>query len=181
MDISNYCIAADRMLAFKGVEFDTRYAPYHDRQEVLKATGQDYVPTLIWEGKPVMWYDIPDFLEKARPKPTLYPWGQKGLAVTLEHWGHQVLEERVWRYVVTNVPPVLRVEYEHSIFDEIRCVIESEDTHVLLSPPSPQGLQARANQDDARGRARRPQPLLPRLARSDIPPRLARRTPAHRP
>src|SRR5881398_580793 len=94
MDISHYCVAADRTLAFKGVEFDTRYAPYHDRQEVLKATGQDYVPTLIWEGKPIMWYDIPDFLEKARPKPTLYPWGQRGLAVTLEHWGHQVLEER---------------------------------------------------------------------------------------
>ena len=54
MDISHYCIAADRMLAFKGVDFETRYAPYHDRQEVLKATGQDYVPTLIWEGKPVM-------------------------------------------------------------------------------------------------------------------------------
>ena len=77
MDISHYCIAADRMLAFKGVEFDTRYAPYHDRQEVLKATGQDYVPTLIWEGKPVIWYDIPDFLEKVRPKPTLYPDGNK--------------------------------------------------------------------------------------------------------
>src|SRR5439155_18630946 len=62
MDISHYCVSAERMLAFKGVEFDKRYAPYHDRQEVIKATGQDYVPTLIWEAKPVMWYDIPDFL-----------------------------------------------------------------------------------------------------------------------
>src|SRR5436309_4512471 len=120
MDISHYCIAANRMLAFKGVEFDTRYAPYHDRQEVLKATGQDYVPTLIWEGKPVLWYDIPDFLEKARPKPTLYPWGQKGLAVTLEHWGHQVLEERVWRYVVTKVPPVLKSDEERWGFEEMQ-------------------------------------------------------------
>jgi len=120
MDISHYCIAADRMLVFKGVEFDTRYAPYHDRQEVLKATGQDYVPTLIWEGKPVLWYDIPDFLEKARPKPTLYPWGQKGLAVTLEHWGHQVLEERVWRYVVTKVPPVLKSDEERWVFEEMQ-------------------------------------------------------------
>jgi len=68
MDISHYCVAADRTLAFKGVDFDTRYAPYHDRQEVLKATGQDYVPTLIWDGKPIMWYDLPDFLEKARPR-----------------------------------------------------------------------------------------------------------------
>ncbi|HYR80911.1 MAG TPA: glutathione S-transferase family protein [Thermoplasmata archaeon] len=120
MDISHYCIAADRMLAFKGVEFDTRYAPYHDRQEVLKATGQDYVPTLIWDGKPVMWYDIPDFLEQARPKPTLYPWGQKGLAAALDHWGHQVLEERVWRYVVTKVPPVLKSEEERWVFEEMQ-------------------------------------------------------------
>src|SRR5207247_6731417 len=67
MDISHYCIAADRMLAFKGVDFDTRYAPYHDRQEVLKATGQDYVPTLIWEGKPLMWYDLPNLLENVLP------------------------------------------------------------------------------------------------------------------
>src|SRR5437870_13023803 len=101
MDISHYCVSADRMLAFKGVDFETRYAPYHDRQEVLKATGQDYVPTLIWEGKPVMWSDIPDFLENVRPKPTLSPDRNQGLAVILEHWGPQVLEERVCRYGVT--------------------------------------------------------------------------------
>src|SRR2546427_73305 len=32
MDISHYCIAADRMLAFKGVEFETRPV-LHDDQE----------------------------------------------------------------------------------------------------------------------------------------------------
>ena len=120
MDISHYCVAADRMLAFKGVDFETRYAPYHDRQDVLKATGQDYVPTLIWDGKPVMWSDISDFLEKVRPKPTLYPDGNKGLAVMLEHWGHQVLEERVWRYVVTRVPPVLKSDEERWVFEEMQ-------------------------------------------------------------
>src|SRR5437660_6429895 len=77
MPISHYCISADRMLAFKGVPSDTRYVPYHDKSELIKATGQDYVPTLVWDGKPVMWYDIPDFLEKAQPKPTLYPWARR--------------------------------------------------------------------------------------------------------
>src|SRR2546426_3552192 len=91
MPISHYCISADRMLAFKGVPFDTQYVPYHDKTELIKATGQDYVPTLIWEGKPVVWSDIPDFLEKARPKPALYLEREKGVAVTKEHWGHQVL------------------------------------------------------------------------------------------
>ena len=120
MPISHYCIAADRMLAFKGVPFDTRLVPYHDRQELIKATDQDYVPTLVWNGKTVRWYDIPDFLEKERPKPTFYPWGQKGLAVALEHWGHQVLEERVWRYVVTKVPPVLHDDQERWVFEEMQ-------------------------------------------------------------
>jgi glutathione S-transferase len=67
-----------------------------------------------------MWYDIPDFLEEARPKPTFFPWGQKGLAVALEHWGHQVLEERVWRYVVTKVPPVLKSEEGRWAFEEMQ-------------------------------------------------------------
>src|SRR5256885_14861782 len=112
MPISHYCISVDRMLAFKGVPFDTRYVPYHDKSELIKATGQDYVPTLVWDGKPVMWYDIPDFLEQAPPKPTLHPWGQKGLAVALENWGHQVLEERVRRDAATQVPPVLKDDHE---------------------------------------------------------------------
>ncbi len=120
MPISHYCVSADRMLAFKGVPFRTVLVPYHDKRELVKATGQDYVPTLVWGGKPVMWHDIPDFLEKAKPKPTLYPWGQKGLAGTLENWGHQVLEERVWRYVVTKIPPVLRDAHERWVFEEMQ-------------------------------------------------------------
>ena len=120
MPISHYCVSADRMLAFKGVDFDTRDVPYHDKQELIKATGQDYVPTLVWAGRPVLWHDIPEFLEKERPRPTLYPDGQKGLAVNLEHWGHQVLEERVWRYVVTKIPPVLKTEEERWVFEEMQ-------------------------------------------------------------
>ncbi len=120
MPISHYCVCADRMLAFKGIEFDTEYVPYHDKTELIKATGQDYVPTLVWDGKPVMWYDIPEFLEKKKPKPSLYPWKQKGLGTVLENWGHQVLEERVWRYVVTKVPPVLRDDRERWVFEEMQ-------------------------------------------------------------
>lgn len=120
MPISHYCISADRMLAFKGISFDTIPTAYHDRQALIKATGQDYVPTLIWDGRPVMWYDIPDFLEGVQPSPTLYPWGQKGLATALEHWGHQVLEERVWRAVVTKVPPFLGDDRERWVFEEMQ-------------------------------------------------------------
>ncbi len=120
MLISHWCVSADRMLAFKGVPFETKYAPYHDRQELIAATGQDYVPTLIWDGKAVMWHEIPDFLEAQRPEPTFYPWGQKGLAVAIEQWSHAVTEERVWRYVVTKVPPVLRDDRERWVFEEMQ-------------------------------------------------------------
>src|SRR5205823_207087 len=68
----------------------------------------------------VMWYDIPDFLERQKPSPTFYPWNNKGLPVTVEEWGHQVLEERVWRYVVTKIPPVLRDDHERWVFEEMQ-------------------------------------------------------------
>lgn len=117
---SHYCVSADRMLAFKGVAYDEIPVTYHDKRELIAATGQDYVPTLVWEGKPVVWYDIPDFLEKARPQPTFYPRGQGGLAKVLEHWGHNVLEEQVWRYVVTKVPPKLSSDLERWVFEEMQ-------------------------------------------------------------
>ncbi len=117
---SHYCVSADRMLAFKGVAVDTIPVTYHDKRDLIAATGQDYVPTLVWGGQPVLWYDIPDFLEKERPKPSLYPRGRKGLAKVLEHWGHQVLEEQVWRYVVTRVPPRLTSDLERWVFEEMQ-------------------------------------------------------------
>ena len=120
MPISHWCVSADRMLAFKGVDFDTEYVPYHDKTELIAATGQDYVPTLVWDGKPVMHYDIPDFLERAVPQPTLYPWGNRGLAVAVEQWSHAVTEEKVWRYVVTKIPPVLRDDHERWVFEEMQ-------------------------------------------------------------
>src|SRR3989304_5510704 len=120
MPIPHWCISADRMLAFKGVPFDTEYVPYHDKTELIAATGQDYVPTLVWDEKPVMWYDIPDFLEAKRPEPTLYPWGQKGLAGGLGPGAQAVVEEKVWRYVVTKIPPILRSEQERWVFEEMQ-------------------------------------------------------------
>ena len=50
----------------------------------------------------------------------MYPWGQKGLAVALEQWSHAVTEEKVWRYVVTKIPPVLRDDRERWVFEEMQ-------------------------------------------------------------
>jgi len=120
MPISHWCVSADRILAYKGIPFDTVYVPYHDKTDLIAATGQDYVPTLAWDGKAVMWHEIPDFLEARKPEPTLYPWGQRGLAAAIEQWSHAVTEEKVWRYVVTKIPPVLRDDRERWVFEEMQ-------------------------------------------------------------
>jgi glutathione S-transferase len=120
LTISHYCISVERMLAFKGIPFERVYAPYHDRQEVVRATGQDYVPALVWGRNAVPWSDIPAFLDRQRPEPPLTPAPVAGLARALENWGHQVVEERVWRAVVTEVPPVLKDDRERWVFEEMQ-------------------------------------------------------------
>jgi glutathione S-transferase len=117
---SHYCVAAERMLSFKGVPFRPVRVAYHDHQELIRATGQDYIPALVTAGRSVLWHDIPDHLERLRPSPTLYPRGQKGLSIVLEHWAHQVLEERIWRAVVTQVPPRLDDLEERWVFEEMQ-------------------------------------------------------------
>ncbi|MCI4352775.1 MAG: glutathione S-transferase family protein [Thermoplasmata archaeon] len=117
---SHYCVSVERMLAFKGLDYESVRVPYHDKRELIRATGQDYVPALTWGRKIVTWENIPDFLEAKRPRPTLYPAGAQGLARTLENWGHQVLEERVWRYVVTRVPAIIEDETERWVFEEMQ-------------------------------------------------------------
>lgn len=118
--ISHYCVCAERMMAFKGIPFDPEYVSYSDKRSLIRATGQDYVPALTWDGAVVTWQRIPDYLEERNPKPTLYPGGKRGLAHTLDDWGHQVLEERVWRYVVTRVPPLFDDEVERWVFEELQ-------------------------------------------------------------
>lgn len=118
--ISHYCVSADRMLAFKRLPFQRVYVPYHDHQKVLHATGQDYIPALMWDGTSVPWTEIPEFLDRKRPEPRLLPEEVAGLARALENWGHQVVEERVWRAVVTEVPSVLRDARERWVFEEMQ-------------------------------------------------------------
>ncbi|MCI4346587.1 MAG: glutathione S-transferase family protein [Thermoplasmata archaeon] len=118
--ISHYCVSAERMLAFKKLRFKLVRVPYHDRRELIAATGQDYLPTWVEGRSVVRWDALADHLEKLAPQPSLYPRGERGLARALENWGHQVIEERVWRYVVTEVPPTLAGEPERWVFEELQ-------------------------------------------------------------
>ena len=131
MSISHYCVAIDRMLAYKGLRVTSVPVPYHDKTELLRETGQDYVPALLWDGVVVPWKEIPAFLEAQQPTPTLYPgtWGPT--ATVLEDWGHQVLEEKVWRAIVTEVPPVFADARERWVFEEMQTRARGP-WHVLL-------------------------------------------------
>ena len=120
MPISHYCVCAERTLAFKGVAAEIVPVPYHDKRSLIAATGQDYVPAMVWDGRVVPWTEIGTFLEEQRPTPTLYPYENRGLAEALDEWGHTQVEERVWRYVVTRVPPILSDEVERWVFEEIQ-------------------------------------------------------------
>lgn len=118
--VSHYCVSAERMLTFKHVRFETIYTAYHDHQELLNRTGQDFIPTLLWDDQVVTWSEITGFLDRVRPTPPLAPSGKAGLARTLENWGHEILEERVWRAVVTEMPPVMRDDGERWVFEEMQ-------------------------------------------------------------
>jgi glutathione S-transferase len=59
---SHYCVSAERTLAFKRTPLDMVYVSYYDKRPLLRATGQDYVPALVWDGKvvtPMAWATHP--------------------------------------------------------------------------------------------------------------------------
>jgi glutathione S-transferase len=119
-DLSHYAVAAERMLAFKRVPHRRVPVPYHDKRGLIAATGQDYIPALLWDGRFVVWSDLADFLERSVPEPALYPAGDRGLARVLENWGHQVIEERVWKLVVGRMGATLPDPVERWVFEEIQ-------------------------------------------------------------
>lgn len=120
MRLSHHCVKAEKLLDFKGVPYESRAVPYHDKRELLKASGQDYVPWLQWDGKGVPWYELVDFVEAQVPQPSAFPPGMQGQARLLEQWAHDILEEMVWRYVVPEVPATFKDEHERWVFEELQ-------------------------------------------------------------
>lgn len=119
MDISHYVVKVKRILAHKGIPYEFEYAPYHDRQDLLAVSGQDYVPYLLWEDKGVAWYDIPDFLEAKKPTPTLYP-ANKHLVKILEGWAHDTVEEMAWRIAAPGARKTFKDPREAWVFEELQ-------------------------------------------------------------
>lgn len=122
--LSHWCISAEKMLALKRVPYTKVHAPYNDHTELLRISGQDYIPYLETGdgmddrgrpdavphghgGKGATWDQIPELLEARHPNPTLYPGGTRARSRLVEDWAHQVVEEAVWKYVCSDAPKVV--------------------------------------------------------------------------
>lgn len=135
LPLSHYCVKVKRILAHKGIDHETELAPYHDRQDLLAVSGQDYVPYLLWEDEGVTWPDIPDFLEAKVPTPTIYPDGQRALARILESWAHDVVEEAVWKCVVRDAVKTFEDPRERWVFEEMQTRTRGPlDAYALRKP-----------------------------------------------
>ncbi len=117
---SHWCIKAKKIMDYKQIKYETKNVGYYDKRELISATGQDYVPTIVNDGQTVTYSDIPDFLEKFQPNPTIYPDGTKALTKAIENWAHYRLEEIVWRYAVVDFPKTFKDDLERWVFVEIQ-------------------------------------------------------------
>lgn len=117
---SHWCVKAKKIMDYKKIEYDTKTVGYHDKRELIKATGQDYVPAILNNGRIVTYPDIPDYLEALQPDPTIYPDETKALTRLIENWAHYRLEEIVWRYAVVDFPKTFNDDLEKWVFVEIQ-------------------------------------------------------------
>jgi glutathione S-transferase len=117
---SHWCVKARKILDYKKIKYETKEVGYHDKRELIQATGQDYVPAIVNDGQIVTYPDVPDYLEKLSPNPTIYPDGTQALAKTIENWAHYRLEEIVWRYSVVDFPKIFKNDLERWVFVEMQ-------------------------------------------------------------
>jgi glutathione S-transferase len=117
---SHWCVKTKKILDYKKLKYHVRNVGYHDKRELIKVTGQDYVPAIVNNGQIITYPEVPDFLEEFAPNPTIYPNGTRALAKTLENWAHYRLEEIVWRYSVADFPKTFKDDLERWIFVEMQ-------------------------------------------------------------
>jgi glutathione S-transferase len=122
---SHYCEKARAILSYKHIPFELVNVPEGDHHEVIEASGQDYVPYLaLGDGKGVTWPLIADWAEDKRPEPTIYPGRNvketRARCRIIEHWAHNVVEDRVWNYVLPDLPKTFKDPRERWVFVELQ-------------------------------------------------------------
>ena len=95
---SPFCAKARKLLAFKGVEFETIEVDYLERKELLLASGQIMVPAVtLDDGETIVdSARIAMRLEELYPEPTIFPTGWRGMHLVLADYIDNHLEERVY-------------------------------------------------------------------------------------
>lgn len=117
---SHWCVKVRKILNYKHIRFESKNVGYHDKRELIRATGQDYVPAIVNDGKIITYPDIPDYLEQLAPEPSIFPNGTRELAKLIENWAHYRLEEIVWRFSVVDFPKTFKDDQERWVFVEMQ-------------------------------------------------------------
>jgi glutathione S-transferase len=122
---SHYCEKARAILRYKQIPFELVNVPEGDHHEVIEASGQDYVPYLeLPQGEGVTWPYIADWAENMKPEPTIYPGENpketRAKCRIIEHWAHNIVEDRVWNYVLPDLPKTFQDPKERWIFIELQ-------------------------------------------------------------
>lgn len=95
---SPFCAKARKLLAFKGVEFETIEVDYLERKELLLASGQIMVPAVTLDNGETIVDSarIAMRLEELYPEPTIFPTGWRGMHLVLADYIDNQLEEHVY-------------------------------------------------------------------------------------
>ena len=96
---SPYCAKVRKLMDYKGLRYRTIPVPYHDKDRLLRETGQDYVPFLRDGRRGVPWIRAVDYLERTCAQPSAYPEGTREVCRLLEAWEYDWFEDRTWAIV----------------------------------------------------------------------------------
>ncbi|MBI4393908.1 MAG: glutathione S-transferase family protein [Euryarchaeota archaeon] len=110
---SHHCVKIRLALNYKAVPFERVNVKYHDKRNLIEASGQDVVP-FISDGKDKVAYygktDMIDWVEAKWPLPALYPKDVRGQAKLIENWAHEVLEEAVFKTIIPDLAKKFRAK-----------------------------------------------------------------------
>jgi glutathione S-transferase len=118
--LSHYCEKARRILEWKKIPFTLVNVPYGDHREVIRVSGQDYVPYIdTGDGAGVLWPEVADWAERVAPEPTLFPAGRAEARI-VEHWAHNVVEEAAWKAALPDIVKIFTDPHEAWVFEEMQ-------------------------------------------------------------
>jgi len=91
---SPFCHKVKIVMAEKNLTYDTVEVPRNDKTELIRVSGQEFVPVLVDDGNVLVDSTfISEYLENTYPEPRIYPQKEadKGLALMIEDWADEVL------------------------------------------------------------------------------------------